>query len=124
MYLKYGNKAIIMKLFLQILLILFALMLCTIKNNFLANTGIQNAKTLNAVKLTNSASLSCYAIASEVIHKNETKITKTVLTNAFPEQILSFGAHKIIFQSAIFTFFSNAPPFYILYQRLKVCHIV
>ena len=121
---KCGNKATVMRWFLQTLLIVFALMPCTVKNTFLSNNSLHNAKTLNAVKLTNSASLSCYAIASEVSHKSEAKIFKNVLNNAFTEQILSFGASKIIFQSTIFTFFSNAPPFYILYQRLKVCHIV
>lgn len=110
------NKSFVIKTVCQLILTVFALMPCSIKNSFLSE-NIQVAKTLNVSKVTNSFSNCYFSFSTEKNQKclKEVKKLKSTSVNSYFKIVCNFKSFKY--------YQSNAPPYYILYKQLKVASV-
>lgn len=114
------NRKFTLKQLCLVVLVFFALMPCSVKNSFFLNQDLHSVKNLNAVKLPTAASENCTIYSTRSISTSCKE--KSVKKEWDIETVQHDVVHQDFFiRTFIFLYsFSNAPPFYILYKRLKI----
>lgn len=120
MILNYIFKRSMIKNWCQLLLIVFALMPCSVKNMYFQDGGSLFFKSLNATKVVPTSSSCFYTFSQSKEHISSQKKEDLFSIKGFSnETVIAYGTN-LIDKREVVVYQSNAPPFYILYNRLKV----
>lgn len=120
MILNYIFKRSMIKNWCQLLLIVFALMPCSVKNMYFQDGGSLFSKSLNATKVVPASSSCFYTFSQSKEHISSQKKEDLFSIKWLSSKIDCTYLSNLIDKRELIVYQSNAPPFYILYNRLKV----
>lgn len=97
-------------------LVLFCMSSCAVKESLFSQLGLETAKPLNRTKTTSTCQYT--TIATSTVVQVEVQTKKTFLTVV---NLLNIPPFLAVYCSTDFnTIKNNSPPYYILYQQLKI----
>lgn len=116
----FKHKGYLIKHFCRFVLVFFALMPCAVKNTLFMEMPFQQTGTLNVSKIPGNAADSCAVYTPEKIRSQVAGIIRC--TGADAERTVPYVPVSTFFSRSFrhFCHAANAPPFYILYKKLKI----
>lgn len=102
------------------LLVLFSMSSCSVKEVLLNQFQFSVAKPLSPTKSFNSCQFNTIEVVNEKKTEVQNKKTSTLLSSFTTFEKVSFKISSVSFEEVN----NNSPPFYILYQQLKIALVI
>lgn len=103
-----------------VVLVLFSMSSCSVKQALLDQFQFSLEKSINPTRSLNSCQFSTIEKKSEKKNEIQNKIISTLISSFTTFEKVSFKFISVSFQEIN----NNSPPFYILYQQLKIALVI